>query len=66
MIHFERRLGVSWSTDKNRWGSWCYRLTQHPFTVEMRVAALAMLIPGLYLKRLNRVSYPFGDVMLAK
>ena len=38
----------------------------HPFRVEMRVSASAMLIPGHYLKRLKPISYPYGDVLLAK
>ena len=51
---------------KNRSGSWRYRLTLHSFRVEMRVSALAMLIPGDYLKRLKPISHPYGDVLLAK
>ena len=50
---------------KKRWVSWRYRLTQHPFRVEMRVSALAMLMPGHYLKRLKPIYYPHGDVLLA-
>ena len=41
-------------------------LTLHPFRVEMRVSASAMLIPGHYLKRLTPISHPYGDVLLAK
>ena len=43
-----------------------FHLTLHPFRVEMRVSALAMLIPGHYLKRLKPISHPYGDVLLAK
>ena len=66
MIHFERRLGASWSTDQKPVGFVAFHLTQHPFRVEMRVSALAMLIPGHYLKRPKPISYPYGDVLLAK
>ena len=43
-----------------------FHLTLHPFRVEMRVSASAMLIPGHYLKRLKPISHPYGDVLLAK
>ena len=43
-----------------------FHLTLHPFRVKMRVSALAMLIPGHYLKRPKPISYPYGDVLLAK
>ena len=66
MIHFERRLGASWSTDQKPVWFVAFHLTQHPFRVEMRVSALAMLIPGHYLKRLKPISHPYGDVLLAK
>ena len=66
MIHFERRLGASWSTDQKPVGFVPFHLTLHPFRVEMRVSALAMLIPGHYLKRLKPISHPYGDVLLAK
>ena len=66
MIHFERRLGASWSTDQKPVGFVAFHLALHPFRVEMRVSALAMLIPGHYLKRLKPISYPYGDVLLAK
>ena len=66
MIHFERRLGASWSTDQKPVGFVAFHLTLHPFRVEMRVSALAMLIPGHYLKRLKPISHPYGDVLLAK
>ena len=66
MIHFERRLGASWSTDQKPVVFLAFHLTLHPFRVEMRVSALAMLIPGHYLKRLKPMSHPYGDVLLAK
>ena len=66
MIRFERRLGASWPTDQKLVGFVAFHLTQHPFRVEMRVSALAMLIPGHYLKRLKPISHPYGDVLLAK
>ena len=66
MIHFERRLGASWSTDQKPVGFLAFHLTLHPFRVEIRVSALAMLIPGHYLKRPKPISYPYGDVLLAK
>ena len=65
MIHFERRLGASWSTDQKAVGFVALPLTQHPFRVEMRVSALAMLIPGHYLKRLKPIYYPSVDAVLA-
>ena len=66
MIHFERRLGASWPTDQKAVGFVAFHLNQHPFRVEMRVSALAMLIPGHYLKRLKPISCSCGDVLLAK
>ena len=66
MIHFERRLVASWSTDQKPVGFVPFHLTLHPFRVEMRVSALAMLIPGHNLKRLKPISHPYGDVLLAK
>ena len=66
MIHFERRLGASWSTDQKPVWFGAFHLTLHPFRVEMRVSALAMLVPGHYLKRLKPISHPYGDVLLAK
>ena len=66
MIHFERRLGASWSTDQKPVGFVAFHLTLHPFRVQMRVSASAMLIPGHYLKRLKPISHPYGDVLLAK
>ena len=66
MIHFERRFGASWSTDQKAVSFVTFHLTLDPFRVEMRVSALAMLIPGHYLKRLKPISYPYGDVLLAK
>ena len=65
MIHFERRLGSSWSTDQKPVGFVAFHLTLHPFRVQMRVSASAMLIPGHYLKRLKPISQPYGDVLLA-
>ena len=65
MIHFERRLGASWSTDQKPVWFVPFYLTLHPFRVEMRVSALAMLIPGHNLKRLKPISHPYGDVLLA-
>ena len=66
MVHFERRLGAGWSTDQKPVGFLAFHLTLHPFRVEMRVSALAMLIPGHNLKRLKPISHPYGDVLLAK
>ena len=66
MIHFERRLGASWSTDQKPVGFVPFHLTLHPFRVEMRVSASAMLIPGHYLKRPKPIYNPYGDVLLAK
>ena len=66
MIHFERRLGASLSTDQKPVWFVALHLTLHPSRVEMRVSALAMLIPGHYLKRLKPISCPYGDVLLAK
>ena len=43
-----------------------FHLTLHPFRVKMRVSALAMLIPGHYLKRPKPIYYPYGDVLLTK
>ena len=46
-----------------------FHLTQHPFRVEIRVPALAMLIPGHYSKRLKPISYPYatkGDKSASK
>jgi hypothetical protein len=66
MIHFERRLGAGWSTDQKPVVFLAFHLTLHPFRVQMRVSASAMLIPGHYLKRPKPISYPYGDVLLAK
>ena len=65
MIHFERQLGAGWSTDQKPVGFLAFHLTLHPFRVQMRVSASAMLIPGHYLKRLKPISHPYGDVLLA-
>ena len=65
MIHFERQLEASWSTDQKPVGFVSFHLTQHPFRVEMKVSALAMLIPGNYVKHLKHISCPSSDVQLA-
>ena len=66
MDHFERRLGAGRSTDQKPVFFLALHLTLHPFRVEMRVSASAMLIPGHYLKRPKSISNPYGDVLLAK
>ena len=66
MIHFKRRLGASWSTDQKPVGF--VALPADPSPVQSGDASLrtGQLIPGHYLKRPKPISYPYGDVLLAK
>ena len=63
MVHFERRLGASWSTDQKAVGF--VALPVDPTSVQSGDASLR-IGHGHILKRLKPISHPYGDVLLAK